>query len=180
MRALASAIAVSAALAFIAAGCGGGASPEEKWAGSVCTDIGDWKSEVKKATDDISAEVQSPDTGTVAAIDSAVRSAVDATSQLATELKALGPPDTESGAQAKQEVDSFASQLERTVNQVKQTVASLPEGASLTQTLQKLGPLAPTLESLATSASSTVSTLKASGSKLKEGFDKADSCEQFQ
>jgi hypothetical protein len=175
----ASVLALTATLAVVAAGCGGGASPEEKWADSVCTDIGDWKSQIQKSVSDVREQLQSPGTGTIAAIDAEIQEAVDATNQLASDLKALGAPDTESGAQAKQQVDALATQLDSTVTKTKQTVESLPDGASVSQVTQTLAPLLPSLQSLAVKVSSTLSSVQESGSELKDGFEKADSCEQF-
>jgi hypothetical protein len=162
-----------------AAGCGAGASPEEKWADSVCSNIGDWKSQVQQAKDDIGAKLNSPRAGTLAAINTDVGDAVDATNQLATELKAIGPPDTEKGAQAKQQVDALAAQLQATVSTAKQAVQSVPESANLAQTAQKLAPLAPALQSLTTATSSALTSIQEDSEALKEGFDKADSCKQF-
>src|SRR5213595_3404950 len=102
--------AVAAILVFAVVGCGGGQSAAEKWAASVCSDVSTWQSQVKQATDDIGAKLQSPGQGTLPAIKQDVRKAVDATGQLTDGLKALGKPDTDSGAQAKQQVDALASQ----------------------------------------------------------------------
>jgi hypothetical protein len=173
-----SVLALSATLAFVAAGCGG-ASAEEKWAGNVCTNIGDWKSELQTSVNGVRDKLQSPGAGTLSAINADVQNAVDATNKLASDLKATGPPDTEGGAQAKQQLNALASQLKTAVANAKQTLAGLPEGASLSETAQKLAPLAPALQSLTTSASKTIDSIKATSSKLKEGFDKADSCKQF-
>jgi len=179
VRLIASFISASATLLVVAAGCGAGASPEEKWADSVCSSIGDWKSQVQQAKDDISTKLSSPGTGTLTAVNTDVRNAVDATNKLATDLKAIGPPDTEKGAQAKQQVDALATQLQSTASTAKQTVNSVPANSTLVETAQKLAPLAPALESLDTAASSALASVKESSAALKEGFDKADSCKQF-
>ena len=179
MRRFAAAVVLSAVLGIVVAGCGG-SSPEEEWAGSVCSDVGDWKSQVQKASDDVKTQLQSPQAGTLAAIDADVRSAVSATEQVATKLKATKPPDTDAGTHAKQQIDSLASQLDTTVTEAKQTLDSVPEGASLTETVQKLAPLVPDLSSLLASASSTLSSVQSSASEIKDGFEKADSCDQFQ
>ena len=72
-----------AAAGMGAAGCGG-ASAEEKWAGDVCSAVTTWKSTVQKATGDIRTQLQSPQAGTLAAIDADVGTAVDATKKLST------------------------------------------------------------------------------------------------
>ena len=178
MRRFAAVVALSVVVAFVVAGCG--ASAEEKWAGSVCSDVADWKSQVQKASDDVSSQLQSPQAGTLAAINADVRSAVSATEQLATNLKATKPPDTEAGKQAKQEINALSAQMATTVAKAKQTVSSVPQGASLTETARALAPLASSLSSLAIAASSTLASVKSTASEIKKGFENAGSCKQFQ
>ena len=176
MKVLVTALVLTAALT---AGCGGGKSAEEEWAGNVCTDVANWQSQIKTATSNISNALQSPGSGTLSTISTEVQSAVNATRQLGTNLKADTPPDTDEGKQAKQQVDSLATQLQSTAAKAKQTVESVPQGASASQALQALSSLGPELRSLSQQVSSTFSSIEASSSKLKEGFDKADSCKQF-
>jgi uncharacterized phage infection (PIP) family protein YhgE len=178
VRRVASVIALWAALAVVAAGCGG-APPEEKWASGVCSDISDWKDQLQKSVNDVREQVQSPGTGTVAAIQAEVQEALDATQELASNLKARGAPDVESGDQAKQQLDALATQLDATVTQAKQTIENLPAGADAGEIVKRLAPLAPAIQSLVVKTSSTLDSVKASGSKIKEGFDKADSCDEF-
>jgi hypothetical protein len=141
-------LALATVLATIASGCGGGGtSAEEKWAGSVCSDLGSWKSQVTQATDDIAAKLRSPEQGTLQAM--------------------------------KADVQKLASDLETTTNKAKQTLATVPEGAGLTETAAKLAPLAPDLQTLAAEAKSTVQSIEASSNDLKKGFEQADSCKQF-
>lgn len=179
MKALVTALVFAAALTSVVAGCGGGKSAEEEWAGNVCTDVANWKSQVTTATNNISQALQSPGSETISTISTEVQSAVDATRQLGTNLKADKPPDTDEGKQAKQQIDSLATQLQSTAAKAKQTVESVPQGASASQALQALTSLGPDLRSLAQQVSSTFSSIEASSSKLKEGFNKADSCKQF-
>jgi hypothetical protein len=179
MKVLVTTLLLAAALASVAAGCGGGKSPEEEWAGSVCTDVANWQSQVKTATSNISNALQSPGSGTLSTVSTEVQSAVNATRQLATNLKGDKPPSTDEGTQAKQQIDSLATHLQSTADKAKQTVESVPQGASASQALQALSSLAPDLRSLSQQVSSTLSSIEPSSSKLKEGFDKADSCKQF-
>ncbi len=175
----ASVVAASAMLGVIAAGCGGGTSSEEKWAGSVCTDIATWQSQVKKSTNDITAKLQSPQAGTLAGVRTDIQEAVDATEQMAADLKALDSPGGDTGAKAKQQLDAYAAQVQSTAAQAKRTVASVPAGATASETIRTLAPLAPALQSLAVDTSTTIQSLKANGGKIKEGFDRAGSCAQF-
>ena len=179
MKRLAIALALAAALASVAAGCGGGKSAEEEWAGNVCTDVANWQTQVKTATTNIKNALQSPGSGTISTISTEVQSAVNATRQFGTNLKADKPPDTDEGNQAKQQLNSLATHLQSSADKAKQTVESVPQGASASQALQALSSLSTELQSLGQQVSSTVSAIEASSSSLKEGFDKADSCKQF-
>jgi hypothetical protein len=179
VRSLASAVAVAATLSFFASGCGSSASAEEKWADSVCTSVGNWQDKVKKSADDIKSKLQSPSVGVAAAIKEDVRSALNATEGLVSDLKRNGPPDTEGSTEAKQQLDTFATQLQTTATKTGQALDSLSGTTSLTELGAKLAPLAPQLEVLAQSAKSTVNSVSASGTKLKEGFQDADSCNRY-
>jgi chromosome segregation ATPase len=179
VRLVASALVAATILVLVAAGCGGGASDEEKWAGSVCSDIATWKQQLQQQVNDARSTLQSPGGGTVDAIKTDVQQAADATKKLASDLNALGAPNTDSGAQAKQQLDSLATQLENTVNHAKQTVASLPASATTSQTVSQLSTLGPALQSLVTNTKTTLASIQSSSSDLKKGFDKADSCKQF-
>ena len=180
MRLVASAVVVSAVLAFMAAGCGGGQSSEEKWASSVCTSISDWQQQLQKEVNDARSKLQSPQAGTLDAVKTDVQQAADATKQLASNLTGLGAPNTSSGTQAKQQLDALSTQLANTVNQAKQSVASIPKNATLSQSVSQLSALGPSLQSLATNTKTTLNSIKSSSSDLKKGFDKADSCKQLQ
>jgi septal ring factor EnvC (AmiA/AmiB activator) len=166
-------------LSFAAAGCGGDSSEAETWANSVCSTVSDWQGEIAQTAQEVQTELQSPNLGTVATIETQIQSAVTATQKLVTDLKAIDAPDIDSGTQAKQQVDALASQLQSALNIAKNTIDALPENANLNELAQKLLPLAPAIQSLATSASNTVKAIETSGDELKEGFEKADACKQY-
>jgi hypothetical protein len=170
---------LSATLAILAAGCGGDTSAEEEWAGDVCTAVSGWQDQVEQSSDEAREALQSPGSGTVAAIDAEVREIIEATDELGDDLRELEPPDTESGDQAKRELDTFASQLDATATNTKETFDNLPEDAGITELANALEPLVPSIQSLIESASSTFTAVKESGSELEEGFDDADSCERY-
>ena len=179
MKAFVTALVLGAALASVTAGCGGGQSAEEEWAANVCADVANWQSQIKTATSTISDALQSPSSGMVSTISTQVQSAINATRKLGTNLKGDKPPSTDEGEQAKQQIDALATQLQSTAAEAKQAVESVPEGASLSEAAQALSSLGGELRSLAQQVSSTFSSIEGSSSKLKEGFDNADSCKQF-
>ena len=170
---------VAAALAATAAGCGGGTSAEETWAGDVCSALTDWKSTIQQASDDVRAKLQSPQVGMLAPIKADVNKAVGATTKLASDLKALQPPDTDEGTQAKQEIDALANHLQTTAQTAKQTTANVAEGATPTEIVSALAPLAPALQSLAVKTSSTLAAIQDTGKAMKDGFAKADACKPY-
>jgi methyl-accepting chemotaxis protein len=173
-------LALAVTLAAFAAGCGGSSqSPEEKYASSVCSNVTDWKDSVTKATDDITQQLKSPSAGMVDSVKSSVTSIVDATNTLSSNLKALGAPDTDTGKQAKQQVDSLATQLDQTVTEAKQKTDSLSSDASITDMISTFSSLAPSLQSLGTSAKNTLSSIQASAQAWKDGFQNADSCKPY-
>jgi methyl-accepting chemotaxis protein len=168
----------SAVLAVGAAGCGGGGdtSSAESWADDVCTSIADWKEEIRHAGDDIRAELRSPSTGTLGRIGDSVQSAADATTSLVDDLKGLDAPDVDSGDQAKQQVDAFADQLDKTVEQAKTTVDGIPDSAGLAEIVSALATIGPSLDTLANTGQSALAAVEATGSAIKDGFENADAC----
>jgi hypothetical protein len=180
VKRLGAALILTTVLAFAAAGCGGSEpSASEEWAGDVCSAVGDWQDQIEQSAADIREQVQSPGADTLAAIQSEIEEGVDASNELADELRSLEPPDTDAGEQAQQEIDSLADLVETTVDKTKETIDNLPENASLTEVAQAVAPLLPDLQALVTNASASLTSVQKRGSELKEGFDKADSCERY-
>jgi septal ring factor EnvC (AmiA/AmiB activator) len=178
VKIIASLVALAATL-VVATGCGGESSAQEQWADSVCTDVGTWQDELQQAEDEIRTALQSPGTETLGAIDTAIRQAAEATRELSDELKALEAPDTASGAEAKQQLDALATQLESTATKATQVLDSVSQGGDPVQALEDLAALVPEVQSAAATASATLEAIQASGSDLEEGFEDAGSCDQF-
>jgi len=176
---LLSMLALAAALVVALAGCGSSPSPQEKFASSVCSAVGDWSDQVKQSASDVKEQVQSPSTGMIAAIQKDVQTAIDATNQLVTSLGSISAPDSDEGQAAKQQLDALGTQFKSTVTKAQQTVKGIPDNAGIATTASSLATLGPSLDSLATTAQTTITALQASGEAMKEGFQKADSCNQF-
>ena len=118
------AAAAIAALAIVAAGCGGGSSETttttaasaSDWASQFCGAFATWDQAVKDATSQLTSSPSK---------DSLQKAASDidtATQQLVTELKGLGAPDTQSGQDIKNSVDSLATTVQTQTDTIKTSV----------------------------------------------------------
>jgi hypothetical protein len=165
---------------LLAAGCGGGSQPSaaEQWAGSVCSSISTWQTEINKLTTETADALSKPGNSR-AQLKSAFDSGLQATQTLVDDLKALGPPDTPEGAQAKQDVDAFAKQAQTTADDVQSAVSALPSSTSLAQAVATLAPLGAELQATIQKGSELITTLTGLGGSIKDGFESADSCKEL-
>jgi flagellar hook-length control protein FliK len=174
-------IAVStAALVLLAAGCGGGGTPsaEETWAASVCTSIATWKTDVEAITKNATDAITEPG-ATRKDVETAIDGGVVATEALVDDLRALTPPDTPEGQQAKAEANAFLADAQDSIDEVKQTIDELPDSASLVAVIAKLSGLASNLQTTLQSGRDLVDSLPELGGDLKAGFENADSCQDL-
>jgi hypothetical protein len=155
-----------------------GSPTTEEWAGSVCTSLADWRESIASLAD------PGGEPPTAASIREKLGDASDATSDLVTQLRDLGPPDLDSGDQLQEQLDASVSDLESSFGSLKSGVEEAAD-APLSDFLQQLAALAPDLAALQTAASGVVTTLQnadlAEGSKteLQQAFADAPSCESL-
>jgi hypothetical protein len=158
-----------AALAAVLASCGGeDEPPAQAWADDVCTRINTWGQELR----DIATG------GSVAEIQQALDQAVTATDDLVTDLQEIGPPETESGAEAKAAVDELAGSTKERVDRVR-AEAEDAEGSS--DLLQLAASVATELDAAQQEARATfdqVSDLDPSG-ELREGIESSEACDEL-
>ena len=166
-------------LALVAAGCGGGQSAEEKWANDVCTPINNWNTQIRQLINDAKSAVSAPDANTVNKLKTDAQKAVDATNTLKSDLQNLPPAPGENGQTARDNFTSFAEQMSRTVNMLKASVSNLSASSDLTQAATALASAAGQLSTFTTQAKSAVSSAEQTSSKLKSGFEDADSCKDL-
>ena len=165
-------LAVVLALATISAvaGCGGDEeNASEQWAGDVCSQLSTWVTSVQDAVSSLTANPLSLDK---AAVQAATKDVKAATDELVNGLADLGPPQTDSGEQAKSELDDLGSQLQQQVGQVEQEA----KAGSLS--------LVTVTSALATASSAVRSTYDSlqsldTGGELRDGFENAGSCDSF-
>jgi hypothetical protein len=167
-------LAVVLVVVLALAGCGGDDDDNqaESWANSVCSSLSTWITDIDEA-------VTSLTEGGLSTAEEDVRSAVDqvadATNKLADDLEELEPPETESGEEAKSELESLATTLRSEVETARQAVESDGGTLSVTSTVSV---------SVSTAASSVQSTFNSlegldPGGELENGFENADKCDSF-
>ena len=166
-------------LAFLAAGCGGGQSAEEKWANDVCTPINDWNTQIRQLINSAKSAVSSPDASTIDKLKSDAQKAVSATNTLKSDLQNLPPAPGANGETARANFTSFANQVSQTVNMLNTSVSNLSSSTNLSQAATALSSAAGQLSTFTTQAKSAVSSAEQTSSKLKSGFEDADSCKDL-
>jgi chromosome segregation ATPase len=167
------------ALALVPAlgGCGGddddgGSASAENWAGSVCSDLSEWIT-------DIDASVKSVTDEGLGINEDTLRDAVDeaktATDQVREDLDQLEAPDTDAGEQAKEELDNLSEELREQADAVEQAV----EGDG--------GPLE-VAGTVAAALSTAINQLKESfenlqgvdpGGEIEDAFRNSDECDSL-
>ncbi len=171
----------AAALVLVASGCGGDSSQSaaaEEWADGVCAAITTWKTDVAAISTEAAEAITEPG-ATRDDVTTAVDDGLQATESLVDELKALGPPDTPEGGDAKKEIDAFLEDAEGSADEVRTTLAGLPETGSVTALVTELSGLATNLASTIESGRALVATLEDLGGDLRDGFENAESCQEL-
>jgi ABC-type transporter Mla subunit MlaD len=169
------ALAATVAVLALVAGCGGSdeGNATEQWASGVCSALQTWSESVQGAATSLQDTSSiSPDS-----ISTALNSVIDATSTLATDVKTLGRPDTESGQQAQETLTQLATTLEGDAAEL-QKLLDTSGGAGLGGVLDQLGTVTKTLGSMASAVGQTFDDLQQLDVKgdLQDAFESAGSC----
>lgn len=172
------AIAIAALAMRLTADSTGNPSATE-WAGSVCTSLATWKSSIESLAN-VSGGTLNQDT-----LSQKIDAAQVATDTLVSDLKALNPPDLESGDQLQQTLSSDADQLQTSFDTLKQGALEATQAGSPAGFLSALGALGPQFQSLRDAASKTVDDLQnanvasSAKSELQAAFANAQSCQDL-
>lgn len=173
------------ALAVVAAGCGGGgssstgatgdtgsssaATPAEDWANSVCQAFVDWNNSITAAGQGIS---QNPSEDGIRTAGEDIQSATDT---LVDDLRGLGRPDTESGQEAKDDIDQLATSLDTSRQKINE---AMDNASGTTGAVNAASTIANTLVEMGQEVSTAFTQLQdidAQG-ELEDAFTSADSC----
>ena len=164
------------ALSLVAAGCGGKSADEkanEAYANSVCGAVATWQTQVKAIATDLSGGISK------ASLQSKVTEIESQTKSLATQIKALPPPNTSQGQATKQQLDQLSSDLTKTVDSVKAAADGLQADSSAATVAVAVLTVVPEVQSLATTAKSAISSLQSSKDAMSKAFKSADSCKSL-
>ena len=175
-RALASVSLVVLVAALVAAGCGGDDSDtkaNEAYATGVCTAISNWVTEVKSIATDLSGGISQ------SSFQAKITQVEDATTSLATEIKAVPPPDTSDGQAAKQQLDQLSTDAQTTVEAAQTAMTSIQNDASAATIAVAVAVLTPQVKSLASTAEATVKALQDAGGSLASAFGDASACQSL-
>jgi gas vesicle protein len=159
----------------VAAGCGGSEeSPQAKWAREFCGALSDWKDSLTTIGTDFGGGISKE------VVSQKLDDAEQATNDLVDELKQIGAPETESGDEAKAELDQFAEDAQSSVSTVRDQAQSLAD-ASATEFLAGVSAIAREISTLLDSARSTleqVQELDPQG-ELSDAIQDYDTCQSL-
>ena len=156
-----------------------GPQTTEEWAGEVCTSLSDWRDSITSLADPGGAAV------TADTLRDELGEAEDATNELVTQLRDLGPPDLEAGNELQQQLDDSATELESRFDALRESAEGVAD-APPSEFLQQLADLASDFAAFQTAISTTVSSLESadvaveSKAELDQAFADAPSCQSLQ
>ena len=166
---------VLAALALVAAGCGGDdeeTSSAAAWAEDFCTSVTEWQDEIERIGDDLLA---SPSTE---ALEDASQEASDATDAFIEEVRELGGPETESG----QEVEDSVEELTDIVDEEKAEIeAAVEDAEDLTGAAGAVSEIGNSISTMATALQTTLQAIEAgdASGELETALDETPACDEL-
>jgi hypothetical protein len=169
-------LATTLAAALLAAGCGGDdseGSATADWAGDVCSALADWTESLQAAT----SSLQGSD-DPVGSLESVVEDVREATGALADDLRGLGPPETDSGEQAKESLDTLASDLEDSIETIE---AAGEDVSGANDVLTAVSTITGELAKMGTQVASAFGELAEldPGGELEAAFEEAPACDEL-
>lgn len=158
-------------LVVVAAGCGK-SKPKTAtdWANSVCSAVSTWKSSLADATGSLQGGNVTKDS-----LQSAADDAKSATSKLTKDLKSLGKPPTESGAQAQQTVQTLSNQINTGMTTIQNAISSVTSVSNALNAVSIVTSQITTLKNDITTAYNSLVKLNPGG-ELQQAFQQADNC----
>lgn len=166
------AVALVLLLAGVAAGCGGDdENAAQEWADSVCSELDTWADSMTTAITGVMSQGLS-----ISATDlrAAANQASAASSRLVEDLREIGPPETESGEQAQDELQQLTDDLEEHANNARDLVQDAPSSAA--GLVEVTRSLLVEVGSAADQVEASLDSMGQLGDDLRTGFDESDTC----
>ena len=176
-------LALVAALA-LATGCGGSAgelqpqpqqSSPEAWADDVCSTVATWKGAIEHSQ----LLLSDPARLSPKLVRHALDFAADATRAFITDLQKLGPPDTEAGQAAEEQLTTLSGQLQEQADVVTGTLEK--SSANLQELLAQLSAVTGALSTMVTDASTAVDNIRQldGADELESAFKDSPTCQKL-
>src|SRR5262245_34944244 len=163
-------VVVVLAMVGVAAGCGGDDESEPDttaaWASDFCTAVTTWKDELQG----IKADFSSPSDFSEESIKSAADEAKSATDTLRDTLKDLGAPDTASGQQVRDAVDSVSNTVEDETTKIQDAAEGVSSIADLPTAISAISTSVSAILTAASEARQTVEDADVDG-ELRTAFE---------
>ena len=170
-----------AALMFVvglAAGCGGDDETEpssaEAWVDSFCTATQNWRDELQSIADGFD-DVNSLSSD---AISDAAEEARTATDDYVEQVRDLGAPDTESGDEVEQSVETLADEVDTEMDEIEQTVEGVD---GLSEIVAAGREVVGSVNSMLTSVQTTLTAIQTAdpSGELRTAFDASPTCDEI-
>ena len=167
---------IVAVAALVAAGCGGSSNdttPSDTWASGVCSAISTWKTSLTSIETTVKSGGVTKDS-----LNAGVTQATDATKTLADSLKKLGKPDTQSGQQAKVDIDQLSTELNANVKTIQDAISN---ASGVSGVLTAVSTASSTLVTMGNEVSTTLTNLQKLDPKgeIEQAFKQSASCKSL-
>jgi gas vesicle protein len=170
------ALALLTVCVLVAAGCGGDdesstTSAPEAWAQSFCTAVTTWTDELQT----IGGDLRDPSNLNEDGLQEAASSVSSATDAFVDDIKALGAPDTESGEEIRDSVQSLADTVDDEKATIEQAAEDVSGVADLAGAVSTVGSALSAMASAFQSTLDTIENADADG-ELESAFESAEAC----
>ena len=168
-----------AVLALAAAGCGGSEADQqsatEAWADDVCSTVADWTGAVQ----DAQTTLNDPANLSANDVRGALENVSTATTAFVSDLKEIGPPDTEAGEAAGAQLSTLADQLQQQADVV--TRALEQPSANLQELLAKVSTVSGALSEMVNNAVTAIENIRQldGADELESAFQDSQTCQEL-
>lgn len=179
MRARLLQVSVVAALALVAAGCGGGDEPSStsttaEWADSFCTAVTTWTDELQRIRD----ELGDPTSVSIDSLQHAANEAEAATDSFVQDVRDLGTLETESGEAVEDSIQTLADTVETENADLKTAVEDASGISGIAAVVTAIGTSLTAMGTAFEQALTAIQNADVDG-ELETALEQTDSCDEL-